>query len=301
MFGVQARWPNPEQSIGKFIRMSGRKQCWKAVGPARKRYDILAEEIKKYLNRCIDPIPGSEMVAFSVYMIGTTAQKASPVIMFGCEDAKARKKVHQAVRTSSLLDAFPGFSIANAAVLPDLGRLDLLTLRATAEQAEEQSDTQRYRVTINVARNEMLIKSDHGSAWSKSTLGGIAYIFTAGHPFEEDVLEDSQKEPETGDQEWEMDDDSDVDLDVRVCEATFMEGLSRASNTPPDFVSEATDRSEVDSSEDPGSLSLFPPVSGTRIQDPCSAELPAKSFRSISIFDLMNVARPDSRLFRLCH
>ncbi|KAI1617984.1 bacterial alpha-L-rhamnosidase-domain-containing protein [Exophiala viscosa] len=269
----QSQWPNPERSIGEFIKMDRKTKCWKAIGPARQTYNVLAEEIKKYLEKCVEPIPGSATVTFSVYMVGTTEQNASPVIMFCSKDARARKTVYRAIRGSALLEDCHGFKLGNAERPPEFQRLDLLTIANDPEQAGAEAYEHRYSVIISVATNQMFIEYCHGGSLltRRSTLGGIveldgvAYIFTAGHPFEADISDDSRKECETVDNEWEIDDGSE-DSNVSTAEANFTEGLSRASETPPDHLSEASDRSQEGSSDAAENVPLLATLSGTSYQ-----------------------------------
>src|ERR1700722_18083601 len=51
LLGNEPRWPDPEESIGDFIKLiDGKKSCWKAKGRARAVFEILSEDIKTSLD-----------------------------------------------------------------------------------------------------------------------------------------------------------------------------------------------------------------------------------------------------------
>lgn len=127
LLGNETAWANPEESIGEFIKMiDGKNCCWKATGRAREVFEILATDIKSYSDKCIDSIPGSDWVTWSIYMVGKTPQTAAPVIMFFCEERGPRRKVQDSVKQSGILKKYPGIKSGNAALPPDLEQLEPL-------------------------------------------------------------------------------------------------------------------------------------------------------------------------------
>lgn len=231
-------WPNSEESIGEFIKMiDGKRRCWKATGRAREIFEILAKDIKLYADECVDSIPGSHWVTWSIYMIGKSPQTAVPVLMFFCEEQGSRKKVQDCVKQSEILKKYPGIKTGNAALPPDLEQLEPLA-----------SDTMPHGdiYKISLVQNKIVVEFHHSNATSTrtSTAGGVvhldgdAYVFTAGHLFYEVSTSGSPKEPKVSDDKWEIDNDSDSqsdsDMENDSYDKGFVELTSRASKSSSD-------------------------------------------------------------------
>ena len=237
-------WANPEESVGEFIKIiDGKKRCWKAKGRARDAFEILAPDIKSYSDKCIDSIPGSDWVTWSIYMIGRTPQTAVPIIMFFCEERGPRKKVHNSVKQSEILKRYPGIKSGNAALPPDLEQLQQMA-------SDAMSHGENFH--ISMLRNKVIVSCFHENAVSIqiATAGGIvyfngdAYIFTAGHVFYGTSPSGTRKVSGIVDDKWEVDSDSHSesgsDTEVDLYDKDFVESTSRASNSHSDDSSSDT-------------------------------------------------------------
>lgn len=244
--GKEALWANPEESIGEFIKtINGKKHCWKAKGRAREVFEILAKDIKTYTDKCVDSIPGSNWVTWSIYMIGKTPQTAVPVVMFFCEDPGPRRNVQDSVKQSKILEGYPGIKSGNAAVPPDLEQLELLAFDAVSHKDTVKSECAKPHFNISMSQNKVFVESHHGNTSSTriATAGGIvqyngdAYVFTAGHLFDEISTSGPSRESRIIDDEWEIDSDSDSDNDSDTeidYDEEFVESTSTASNSGSD-------------------------------------------------------------------
>lgn len=244
LLGDEPAWANPEESVGEFIKIiDGKKRCWKAKGRAREVFEILAIDIKSYSDKCIDSIPGSDWVTWSIYMIGRTPQTAVPVIMFFCEERGPRKKVHNSVKQSEILKRYPGIKSGNAALPPDLEQLQRLA-----------SDAMSHGENFNISmfQNKVIVEFSRENAISiqVATAGGVVYfngdacIFTAGHVFYGTSPSGTRKVSKTIDDKWEIDSDSHSesgsDTEVDLYDKDFVESTSRASNSHSDDSSSDT-------------------------------------------------------------
>jgi hypothetical protein len=263
LLGTEPRWPDPEESIGDFITLiDGKKSCWKAKGRAREAFEILAKDIKPYTDKCVDSIPGSDWVTWSIYMIGKTPQRAAPVVMFFCEEPRPRRKVQEVIKKSGILERYPGIKSGNAALPPDLDQLEQLASDAVSHEDTAKTGGSNLNFTITVSRNRVFVTGHHGNTSSTriATVGGIvqhngdAYLFTAGHPLDQTSPSRPPREPRVIDEEWEMDSDGDTEVDIY--EAEFVEAMSQASNTPVDARSETSSWSDDGSSETHSTRSL---------------------------------------------
>jgi peptide-N4-(N-acetyl-beta-glucosaminyl)asparagine amidase len=178
LFVNQPRWANPDESIGEFIKsIDGKNSCWKAKGPAREAFEILATDIQTYLNKCVDPIEGSDWVTFSIYMVGKTSQKAAPVVMFFCEESRPRRRVQEVIKKSGILKRYPGIKSGHAARPPDLDKLEQLSSKAIFYQDTEKAKGSRPKSPISVSGNKVFVTSHQGNISSSqiATLGGIVH------------------------------------------------------------------------------------------------------------------------------
>ncbi|KAG9499206.1 hypothetical protein J7337_010025 [Fusarium musae] len=113
------KWNNPEDSIGTFIGYlrGGRYRCWEAAGPARQAFRELSPDIKDFLET--SGIPPSDVVSWSIYMIGHNESNAAPKLLICSTDAKTRKNIRQLIKDSKIMDKYPGIGIGDVSALPD--------------------------------------------------------------------------------------------------------------------------------------------------------------------------------------
>ncbi|KAF5599216.1 hypothetical protein FPANT_3604 [Fusarium pseudoanthophilum] len=113
------KWDNPEDSIGTFIGYlrGGRYSCWEAAGPARQAFRELSPDIKDFLET--SSIPPTEIVSWSMYMIGHNERNAAPKLLICSTDAKTRKNIRQLIKDSNIMGKYPGIGLGDVSSLPD--------------------------------------------------------------------------------------------------------------------------------------------------------------------------------------
>ncbi|KAK7993733.1 hypothetical protein PG989_007114 [Apiospora arundinis] len=243
-----AIWSEPEQSTGRLLCKSGRNSIWEACGPARDAFSKMAPDIKDYLEGYVEPI--SSWVTWSMYMIGSVKNRASPTVLFCCEVVAHRREVRDAIRQSGILDGYPGVKTGHMAKPPGFEELVPLARDSSSERLA-------FSLSVDIRQRRLTIREDF-SADAKSpttaTLGGIIkirdkFLFTtAGHPFfrspDPDALtadSDSQS-VEThdalsldGDSETDADDDDEIEgLDlIAIKSKGYNVGASPSTTTKP--------------------------------------------------------------------
>ncbi|KAF5646682.1 uncharacterized protein FTJAE_1972 [Fusarium tjaetaba] len=115
----EGKWDNPEDSIGTFIGYlrGGRYSCWEAAGPARQAFRELSPDIKDFLET--SSIPPTEIVSWSMYMIGHNERNAAPKLLICSTDAKTRKNIRQLIKDSNIMGKYPGIGLGDVSSLPD--------------------------------------------------------------------------------------------------------------------------------------------------------------------------------------
>lgn len=198
-------WPNPELSVGRFIKKIGKINCWEATGPAREAFNKVAPRIRHHLEQEVEPI--SSWVTWSIYMFGKAPKHANPTIVFCCEVSVHRKEVKDIVMGSGLLDAYPGIKTAHMPRAPDFDQLIPL---AGGSEPKSGSANAAFTSMTSLVVDEPGMRIFVGDSGSPATIGGIIQVAdslfyaTAGHVFED--AEDNSN-PQTGD------DDDDIEID----------------------------------------------------------------------------------------
>lgn len=102
-------WPDSAASIGGAIFTSriGRRQAWRACGPARESFE---QEVQPLLENILErgDLDDADFL-IKLYMIGRQYNRATPIILICCMNQKARENAEQIVRDSGLLEKYPGY------------------------------------------------------------------------------------------------------------------------------------------------------------------------------------------------
>ncbi|KAI6086653.1 hypothetical protein F4821DRAFT_237693 [Hypoxylon rubiginosum] len=110
------KWPDPAQSIGRQImsRRLGRRKAWWPRGPA---LDIFEKEIHPAIEAILKSVDLCYVdILIIPYMIGRDPDKANPVVMICCTNTETRNDAEVRIRSSGLLDKYPGFGLGAAAL-----------------------------------------------------------------------------------------------------------------------------------------------------------------------------------------
>ncbi|KAI0874170.1 hypothetical protein GGS24DRAFT_353972 [Hypoxylon argillaceum] len=117
-------WPNPEDSVGREFGQIPKTKLsyWEATGPAQAAYQKLLPEVLAVLAEKQGPIPNSDFVWFSLYMVGPSPSAAAPFIMFASEQRSQRRQAMNHIKNSKILVEYPGMQAGEWAEAPHIGR-----------------------------------------------------------------------------------------------------------------------------------------------------------------------------------
>lgn len=232
-------------SLGAWITKSSGYNFWEMDGGARDQWFLLAAEIKSFLDEQSDPVPRS--VIWCGYMVGKTTKAAKPTAIFCSRDPASRKAVREMVRTSPLLQKYPGFITAERERPPDFGKLVALQ----GEQAGNQ------QLMSNILSNGMVYAKTPTGEWKQATIGGIVciqnvkYYFTVAHIFTQASDFSSWEGPEdVEDDGFDIDEDEDEDeADPDGQTEDYLVAITSTASISP----APSSGSEATSSSDPSS------------------------------------------------
>ncbi|KAI0516694.1 hypothetical protein F5B22DRAFT_175925 [Xylaria bambusicola] len=106
-------WPYAAASTGHYRgRLEGKLECWDANGPARAIFnDELHVKIKDHI---VTNLPEStSFIGFSLFMVGRTQLRTSPTVLLVSDDKPRRKAAFEAIKSSGILEKYPGFHVAH--------------------------------------------------------------------------------------------------------------------------------------------------------------------------------------------
>jgi len=192
LLGKQKRWPNPQDSTGVFLATLGRKKsCWEATGPARSAFNVLQVDIAQYINQTCDAV--QKGVVWSLYMVGSTRESASPIIAFISCEPGPRERLRTVIKESNLLDKYPGFLTMTidrpvgclSGVVKTLGAsLGMANHSATSvgEITVSMSSTQFMGSRITLKEQGLRLVATGGGCFQ---FNNKLFMVSVAHPFEE--------------------------------------------------------------------------------------------------------------------
>ena len=185
-------WPDPEASKGDFIRMMGRKMCFRATGPALDAFTRFSNDIEEYLNKFSDTL--SETVLRTPCMIGTKEKNLRPAVLFSSSDQGAREKAKKCIQESGILQR-EGFISMTCNRPPEFPTLMTLTMDGTGINAPGPSST--HCITLRpldrgsfATQISIFDVTDDREKLATATGGGILewdkrmFLMTAAHAFQ---------------------------------------------------------------------------------------------------------------------
>ena len=264
--GTKKTWPDPEASTGDFIRMMGRKMCFRATGPALDAFTRVSKDIEEYLNKFSDALP--ETVLRTPCMIGTKKKNLRPAVLFSSSSRDAREKAQKCIQGSGILQREEFLSMTCNRP-PEFSALVTLTMDETEITAPGSSST--HCITLRpLVRGSFATQisifdvTDDREKFATATGGGILewdkrrFLMTAAHAFQTGEKANLFTDDINRDFEYEFDGDdfSDEDEDD---DDDMVDPTSRGSKT-----------SEEDGSDTQRSISAG-------LSSTSSASLPARN------------------------
>ncbi|KAM5344978.1 hypothetical protein ACJ41O_010840 [Fusarium nematophilum] len=98
------------------------------MGDARREFtEQLKGKIRLYLEQNNEKVQDSgNIIDFSLFMVGRSALRAKPTIMFVSEDKRARKEAFKMIKDSDIMKEYPGFELAHIPLKAEFENLTIL-------------------------------------------------------------------------------------------------------------------------------------------------------------------------------
>lgn len=217
-------WLNPEDSIGHYIGKAKWDHIWEAIGPARDAFNTIAPKIKEYLEKGVEPI--SSRVTWSMYMIGRSANLASPSIIFCCDVLQHRREVRNTIKDSGILNGYPGIKTGHLPRPPDFDQL--VPLGAGAQLPCNFGDKMALLSRAKSACGSQILVNTSGSSSvslaAVATIGGVIrlgenlYYTTVAHALTPSPDPGNAEKALPTDDNYDTDDDAlSLDGDEDMC------------------------------------------------------------------------------------
>ena len=199
-------WPYAASSTGRprgALPLGSRNiLVFEAIGEARDTYNSkVIKAIQEYLNdNAHDLRTSGRMVVFSLFMMGTSAEKTKPMVMFVSEDEPTRTKAFRIINKSGIMKEFPGFDIgqmdlkAEFEYLKVLGSESSVCLDCTSTRTpgtiagDELPDVfASKKEPIVGTRLQVHLQTGNGAKFSHAVAGGLIrqegtyYLHTVSH------------------------------------------------------------------------------------------------------------------------
>ncbi|KIL91467.1 hypothetical protein FAVG1_05083 [Fusarium avenaceum] len=238
------KWNNPEDSIGAFIGYlrGGRYRCWEAAGPARLAFRELSPDIKDCLET--SAVPPTDIVSWSIYMIGHSEKNAAPKILICSADSKTRKDIRKLIKESKIMDKYPGIGLGDVSALPDRHVIRQLSREAIeailpfgcAIDGEVLADTSEPALGKRI-----FVVNPHDFSLRPATVGpiilqdGRCYQLTVAHAFRHTTELDHLPGKQIAEDDCDFDGMSDAEIDD---ESQYDEMIRKGSATPGEIDSD---------------------------------------------------------------
>jgi len=260
-------WPYAASSTGRprgALPLGSRSIfVFEAIGKAREEYNNkVHKSILEHLKIHAHELQTSGcVVLWSLYMMGRSAEKTKPMVMFMSDDKKARTEAFDLVKKSGIMKEFPGFEIGHMALKDEsehlmvlgaasLDNADSLSIStADALAGNELPDVFASKGPIVGARLQVRLGKGDNNKLGQAVAGGIVrykgtyYIHTVSHflfPADNadiDAKDDAPSTEESSDisetqVSWDATGLSDFEDDSDEDSNDLVEITSRGSATP---------------------------------------------------------------------
>ncbi|KAI1199801.1 hypothetical protein F5X97DRAFT_295454 [Nemania serpens] len=186
------RWPFAATSTGRYRgRLEGKLECWDANGPARVVFNTeLNLKIKDYI---VNNLPESgTFIGFSLFMVGRSQLRTSPTVLLVSDDKPGRKAAFEAIKSSGLLEQYPGFHVAHCRLAAEFEDLQPMAGRRVMTQRRRNSPSTDCGIYVSLSdtTDNPLLVHDHSSGilnGARAIIGklllrhGHAYGVTVAH------------------------------------------------------------------------------------------------------------------------
>lgn len=236
-------------SLGEIIETKNKKikgKVWVAKGPALELFEAQIRPKIENLLVNTEP-PQCAPLLLTLYMIGKSEMRASPVIMICCCDRKVRKDAEATIRESDILQQFPQMRLGNSAtlleansfVVPATGRpiLSRIDARSFSNIEEEHIIGRRLRLVDKIEGTES-VRYATGGPFVR--IDNCIYQLTAFHYGQTDAGNRPAPHLDSDPDECEYDGQSDTEEDENDLEADTEEEMSLKESAMTGMDNEST-------------------------------------------------------------
>ncbi|PQE08748.1 Ankyrin repeat protein [Rutstroemia sp. NJR-2017a BVV2] len=219
----KSKWPDSEQSVGRFCGMQKRYSYWEAKGKAQEAFNVLSPKIADLLERSCGPVPSSSQIIYDIFMVGETPHTAIPHIMFSCRKSEPRKAAMETLKKSGLLSNYSGIKTGHWQFPPHIMDPQPLASEEDFDMDTEVVDSKVLLVpsyesfsttlptllstTISATRLYKFDTPGSPNASLKATVGSLVrfagkpFYFSVSHAFSEDADKDPESVFDNADDE----------------------------------------------------------------------------------------------------
>ncbi|KAJ4376053.1 hypothetical protein N0V83_001334 [Neocucurbitaria cava] len=221
------------------------------MGQAQEKFISVELEILEQL-RAEFTDSYSSIVHFHLYMIGRTAELATPTIMVFCQEKEPRKKAKKALEEGRIIEKLPGFRIGHQSTQPLVGSLiqpatersamDQLGLPGSAPRVyfDPSHAIQAFGMPIFVKHSDAILRQ----ATANAVFDGEKCVYlTVSHVFHQNA-ESVQNTTTDSDSEKDFGSGTEAEVDDVCMEVTSRASMSSAGESLDDGPDSASSESE---------------------------------------------------------
>ena len=221
--------PDLRPCLGQFGGRLGNLSFWEPNGPALQLFKTVAPLVKRLLEHSLEDIQqdGSKCttLAFTLWMVGSSAENARPTIVLSSWDRRQREMAKQLLLSSPLVKQHPELRVRTREKMPAVFRADQTTI---SEDVDGSHESKIYLVDGKSGPCGALLTVDDDRPTTLSgaiTLHGSYFGMIAQHSCYGGLMEACDDYSDSGEFDTEDEADEITRRDVRSDEDRVIKGI----------------------------------------------------------------------------